>query len=69
LVAIKPRFNTSAAEVLKRGLIALKHLPMALQVHDELLVDGYYQPHVFEVLEHLAPFSTPVEVKYLARWE
>ena len=59
----------SAAEILKRGLILCKDLPMALQVHDEILVDGFVPAHRFEPLESIAPFRTPVEVKYLERWE
>ena len=59
----------SAAEILKRGLIITKDLPVALQIHDEQLVDGYFPKHKFEALEHIAPFTTPVEVKYLSRWE
>ena len=59
----------SAAEILKRGLIILKDLPLALQVHDEVLVDGYTPTHVFKPLEDIAPFRTPVDIKYLERWE
>ena len=59
----------SAAEILKRGLILCKDLPIVLQVHDELLVDGFVPDYVFEPLESIAPFQTPVEVKYLERWE
>jgi len=59
----------SAAEILKRGLILTKDLPIPLQVHDELLVDGFFPDYVFKPLEEIAPFRTPVEVKYLQRWE
>ncbi len=59
----------SAAEILKRGLILLKDKPLALQVHDEILVDGYMPTHVFSPLEDIAPFRTPVDIKYLERWE
>jgi len=59
----------SAAEILKRGLILCKDLPLALQIHDELLVDGFVPTHRFEPLENIAPFHTPVKVKYLECWE
>ncbi|KKN74181.1 hypothetical protein LCGC14_0392670 [marine sediment metagenome] len=59
----------SAAEILKRGLIRMQKLNLSLQVHDELLVDGYVPDYTFKPLEDIAPFRTPVEVKYLERWE
>ena len=66
---INYRIQGSAAEILKRGLILTKDLPIALQIHDELLADGYIPEHKFEALEHIAPFKTPVEIRYLSRWE
>jgi len=59
----------SAAEILKRGLIELKTLPMALQIHDEILIDGYIPDYEFEPLENIAPFHTPVDINYFERWE
>lgn len=59
----------SAAEILKKGLRICKDMPLALQVHDELLCDGYIPDGRFEPLRHVAPFETPIEVKYLMRWE
>ncbi len=59
----------SAADILKRGLIKLQDMDLALQIHDELLIDGMELPDKFSVLENIAPFRTPVEVKYLERWE
>lgn len=59
----------SAAEILKRGLILCKDMDMALQIHDEILVDGFIPADRFRPLENIAPFRTPVEVKYLERWE
>lgn len=59
----------SAAEILKRGLIKLKDLELALQIHDEILCDGFVPADRFRVLEDIAPFKAPVEVKYLNRWE
>lgn len=59
----------SAAEILKRGLIKLQDLNLSLQVHDEILNDGFVPDYRFKPLESIAPFHTPVETKYLERWE
>jgi len=59
----------SAAEILKRGLLKVKDLELALQVHDEMLIDGYVPDYRLKVLEDIAPFRTPVEIKYLERWQ
>lgn len=59
----------SAAEILKRGLIMVKDLPLCLQIHDEILVDGFIPSYRFKPLENIAPLHTPVEVSYLERWE
>jgi len=67
--AVNYPIQGSAAEILKRGLIMCKDLPMVLQVHDELLVDGFIPDYRFKPLESIAPFRTPVEIKYLERWE
>ena len=61
--------QASAAEILKRGLILMKDLPLALQVHDEILVDGFIPEYRFKPLESIAPFQTPIDVGYLDRWE
>jgi len=65
--AVNYPIQGSAAEILKRALILCKHLPMALQVHDEILVDGRFD--IPKGLEEIAPFQTPVDTKYLDRWE
>jgi len=67
--AVNYPIQGSAAEILKRGLIICKDLPLSLQVHDELLCDGFVPDYKFKPLEEIAPFHTPVEVKYLERWE
>ena len=59
----------TAADILKRGLLLMQDMDLALQVHDELLVDGMELPEKFETLKHIAPFETPIEIKYLTRWE
>ncbi len=67
--AVNYPIQGSAAEILKRGLILMKDLPLSLQVHDELLVDGFIPDYRFKPLESIAPFHTPVEIRYLDRWE
>lgn len=67
--AVNYPIQGSAAEILKRGLIICKELPMALQIHDEILADGFFPIDAFKPLESIAPFYTPIDVKYLERWE
>ena len=64
--AVNYRIQGSAAEILKRALIKCKDLPMVLQVHDEIIFDGRVE---LPDLEHIAPFHTPIEVRYLQCWE
>ncbi len=59
----------TAADILKRALIQCKDMDMRLQVHDELLIDGIELPDKFSGLEHIAQFRTPIEIRYLERWE
>ena len=40
---------------------------MALQVHDELVIDGRVE--IPKAVEEVAPFKTPIKVKELVRWE
>ena len=61
--------QSTAADILKRSLIALQDMDIALQIHDELLIDGFQPREKFEVIEHIAPFPTPFGVKYEDRWE
>lgn len=67
--AVNYPIQGSAAEILKRALIQCKDMDIALQVHDELLIDGLIPADRFKSLEYIAPFRTPIEVKYLERWE
>jgi len=67
--AVNYPIQGSAADILKRSLIKCQDMDIALQVHDELLLDGIYLPDKFEALENIAPFRTPVEIHYLERWE
>lgn len=57
----------SAAEIFKRAMIKCRHLPLALQIHDELLQDGTQE--FPDGLEDIAPFRTPIDKKELTRWE
>jgi DNA polymerase-1 len=65
--AVNYTIQASAAEIVKRAMIKCKHLPMVLQVHDELLFDGKVE--LPEGLDWIAPFHTPITVKELSRWE
>ena len=60
----------SAAEITKEAMLRCKDLDMVLQVHDELLLDGYVPEEEIKRLgvEEVAPFRTPVDVKYMGRW-
>ncbi len=67
--AVNYPIQGSAADILKRALIHCGKMDLALQVHDELLLDGMYLPDRFAGLENIAPFRTPIEIRYLERWE
>ncbi len=67
--AVNYPIQGSAADILKRALIHCRNMDIALQVHDELLIDGMELPDKFTGLEHIAPFRTPIEIRYLERWE
>jgi DNA polymerase-1 len=59
----------SAAEILKRTILACSELDLALQVHDQLLADGYVEKSRLAKLETLTQVYTPIEVSYRERWE
>jgi len=60
----------SAAEIIKRVMVKCSHLPLALQVHDELIADGDVAEKVSSLdLDSIAPFTIPFKVKLLERWE
>jgi len=61
--------QATAADILKRALIITQDMDVALQIHDELLIDGLELPDRFDMIRNIAPFETPVEVKYYERWE
>jgi len=64
--AVNYPIQGSAAEILKRALIRCKDLPIVMQVHDEMIFDGRVE---LPNLDDIAPLQTPIEVKYLQRWE
>ena len=58
----------SAAEVFKRALRMCKHMELADQLHDELLIDGAVK--LPDGLESLIPgLHTPISLKRMVRWE
>ena len=58
----------SAAEVFKKALRTCQHLERALQVHDELIIDGAVK--LPEGLDSLVPgLHTPASLKRMVRWE
>ena len=59
----------SAAEILKRSLIICSDLNLTLQVHDQMLIDGFVPEEKLKVLEHMSQVYTPIEYQYLERWE
>jgi len=62
----------SAAEVLKRSLKRVYDagIDIALQTHDQLTMDGHVESgQLKELMENNMPFYTPIEVRYLQRWE
>lgn len=67
--SINYRIQASAAEILKRSLIFCKDLDLALQVHDELVADGFVDRERLAPLETMFPLRTPIEVNYYQRWQ
>jgi DNA polymerase I len=62
----------SASEILKRSLKRVYDagIDIALQTHDQLTMDGHVEvERLKELMENNMPFPTPIEVKYLQRWE
>jgi len=63
--AINYPVQGTAAEIVKIAMVKCRHLPMLLQVHDELLFNGKV---VVPNLEDIAGFKTPYKIKLLERW-
>jgi len=64
--AVNYPIQGGAAEIFKRAMIRCRNLLIVLQVHDELIFDGMVE---LPKLDDIAPFETPIEVKYLQCWE
>lgn len=71
--AVNYPIQGSAAELTKDALLACARTgyDLVLQVHDEIVVDGYIPTEELKALglEELAPFYCPISVKHLERWE
>lgn len=67
--SINYRIQGSAAEIIKRAMIRCRHLPILLQVHDELIGDGDLSEEVRSLdLEHMAPLHIPYQLIVSERW-
>ena len=58
----------SDGEVIKRALIICRNMPLAVQVHDSITVDGDCEFPISE-LESFAPVRLPVEITKSETWE
>jgi DNA polymerase-1 len=65
--AVNYPIQGSAAEITKLAMLRLKDMPIALQIHDELVIDGDVE--VPREIEHVYKFHTPIEVRRASRWE
>jgi DNA polymerase-1 len=65
--AVNYTIQGTAAEIMKRAMIKCTHLPIVLQVHDELLFDGKVDLELG--LENIAAFKTPISIKEVSKWE
>ena len=63
--AINYPIQAGAAELVKMGMYKCKHLPMLLQVHDELLFDGKVE---VPDLNWLGGIKTPYKTEHKERW-
>lgn len=60
----------SGSEITKRAMIRCGRLPMVLQIHDEVIFNGDVRDELVKLdLEHLGPFETPIELKYMEHWQ
>jgi DNA polymerase-1 len=69
--AVNYAIQGTEAEIVKRAMLKCAHLPMALEIHDELLFDGDVVDEVLACdLEHVSSkIRTPISIKVLERWE
>lgn len=68
-LAVNYPVQGTASEIFKRQLVKVGEAghDVAIEVHDEFVIDG--KVPVDPALEWIAPFKTPLEVRYLDRWE
>ena len=68
--AINYPIQGSAAELTKEALMRIKDLDLVLQVHDEVLIDGFVEREELlrRGLEEVGPFPTPMDVRHLDTW-
>ena len=59
-----------ASTIFKRSMLLIEEggFDQAIEVHDQDVLDGRVEVPV-EELENIAEFKTPIEIKYLERWE
>lgn len=69
--AVNYPIQGSAAELTKEAMLRLDGLDPVLQVHDEMLMEGQVEKSelLARGLEWVGPFHTPIELKYLERWQ
>ncbi len=71
--AVNYSIQGSAAELVKAQMLlcAGRGYDLALQVHDELVIDGHIEEEELRGLglENVGPFKCPIDVKYVERWE
>jgi len=71
--AINYPIQGTASRIFKEQMLVLwrkdkEYYDIAIESHDEVVIDGKVDLPV-EELENIAPFKTPIEIKYLKRWE
>ena len=59
-----------ASTIFKQSILLIEAggYDQAIEVHDQDVLDGRVEVPV-EELENIAEFKTPIEIKYLERWE
>lgn len=65
--AVNYPIQGSAAAMTKKAMILCVALDMRLQIHDEIVIDGYVE-RLPSGITSVAPFPTPVSVKYTNTW-
>jgi DNA polymerase-1 len=68
--AVNYSIQGSAAELTKDAMLRVKHLDLALTIHDEIIIDGRVEAEELRELglEEVGPFHTPIDVEFMDRW-